>query len=125
MAEPRIPARRTPARAWLLASLLALVWTLLPRSALAHDDGHATATTHVVTLEGMQFVPATLEAKPGERIEWVNKDLVPHTVTSTFGAFDSHSIAPGASWTYTADKPGSYPYTCQFHPGMLGTVVVR
>ncbi|MDQ3967520.1 MAG: plastocyanin/azurin family copper-binding protein [Thermoproteota archaeon] len=28
------------------------------------------------------------------------------------------------SFTYTFDKEGEYPYFCDIHPGMVGTVLV-
>ena len=80
--------------------------------------------THTVTIEGMQFTPAALTVKKGDTIVWVNKDLVPHTVTSP-GAFDSKSIADGQSWQYTATSKGEYQYTCTFHPTMKATIRVE
>jgi len=61
----------------------------------------------------------------GDAITWINKDLVPHTVTSQAGGFDSGAIAPGASWTFTATRPGEFPYTCTFHPIMQAVLHVR
>ena len=66
-----------------------------------------------------------LTVKPGERVTWVNKDLFPHTVTAAAHAFDSGSIAAGASWTYVAGKTGEYAYGCTFHPTMKGILKVQ
>jgi plastocyanin len=82
------------------------------------------AGKHTVRIEGMQFAPATLTVKRGEQVVWVNQDLVPHTATAP-KAFDSRSIAPGASWKMTAKKPGRYEYVCSFHPTMKATLVVE
>lgn len=84
----------------------------------------AAAATHVVTIEGMKYAPATLTVKKGDKVRWRNKDVVPHTVTAA-GRFDSKEIAAGASWTWTARKAGTYEYICTYHPGMKATVVVR
>jgi plastocyanin len=76
----------------------------------------------------MHFQPQNLTVKPGDRIQWVNKDLFPHTATghnSTGAAFDSGSIAPGASWTYVVATPGEYAYACTFHPTMTARLTVR
>jgi plastocyanin len=98
----------------------------MPQGALAAENGEGTSpVAHIVTIEGMRFEPATLTVKPGDRVTWVNKDLVPHTVTAISQAFDSQSIAADASWTYTAGKPGSYSYVCRFHPGMQGILIVQ
>ena len=80
--------------------------------------------THTVTIEGMQFTPATLTINAGDTIVWVNKDLFPHTATAA-GVFDSKSIGDGQSWQYTAASKGEYPYTCTFHPTMKATVRVE
>lgn len=84
----------------------------------------AQADTHTVRIEGMQFVPATLTVKSGDRIVWENEDLVPHTATAAPG-FDSGSIGPGRRWTQAAAKPGRYEVVCRFHPGMKATLVVQ
>jgi plastocyanin len=85
----------------------------------------ANAATHTVKIEGMQFQPATITAKAGDRIVWRNADLVPHTVTAR-GRFDSGAIAPGRSWEHQVPAtPGRYDYICTFHPGMKATLVVQ
>jgi plastocyanin len=58
-------------------------------------------------------------------VTWVNKDPFPHTVTSAAGGFDSHEIAPGKSWKYTATKKGEFAYICIFHPTMKATLKVE
>ena len=73
----------------------------------------------------MHFVPATLRLRRGERVEWVNNDLVPHTVTARDGSFDSGSIAAGASWTWVADRAGSVAYACAYHPDMTASVAIQ
>lgn len=84
----------------------------------------ARAETHTIKIEGMQFVPATITAKAGDRIVWQNADLVPHTATLQ-GRFDSGAIAPGKSWAHAVPPRGRYEYVCTFHPGMKATLVVQ
>ncbi|WP_309491350.1 cupredoxin domain-containing protein [Trinickia mobilis] len=95
----------------------------MPTAPAAHAD--AAPGTFVVTIEQMRFDPPVLTVRRGDRVVWVNQDLVPHTASATSKAFDSHSIAPNASWSYVARTPGNYPYGCDFHPTMRGTLVVR
>jgi hypothetical protein len=48
-----------------------------------------------------------------------------HTVTAAEGAdFDSGSIAPGDTFTFTPTTAGTVSYVCTFHPGMRGTIDV-
>ena len=84
----------------------------------------AWAAKHVVTIEGMQFSPASVTAVAGDEIVWVNKDLVAHTATAD-GHFDSRTIEPGQTWRYVARAPGTYAYRCALHPTMKATLVVE
>jgi plastocyanin len=55
---------------------------------------------------------------------WTNNDNMPHTVTSTSGAFHSGNMAPDQTFTYTFTSPGTYNYVCSYHSWMKGTVTV-
>lgn len=104
--------------------MLAVVLTAVLGSTLP-VSGVAGPVTHYVVIEQMRFNPPTLTVQRGDRIEWMNRDLFAHTASSTSKAFDSGSIAVNASWSYVASRPGSYPYLCNFHPTMRGTLNVR
>lgn len=82
-------------------------------------------SAHTIVIENMQFNPAKLTVRRGERIVWVNKDLFPHTVTSAAKAFDSGGIAASGSWSFTPRKAGDYAYGCTFHPTMKATITVQ
>ena len=112
--------RRAPALFALVGSVLAVC--ILPGAAAETRPG---PQTHTITIENVQYNPQQLTVKRGDRIVWINKDLFPHTVTSTTHAFDSGSIAPNAKWTYVARKSGEYAYTCTFHPTMKAQLTVR
>lgn len=84
------------------------------------------AATYIVTIEGMEFRPSTLVLHRGDRVVWVNQDLVPHTATAADGkGFDSGHIAPGASWEHVVQGQGSLPYVCTLHPTMQAVLEVR
>jgi plastocyanin len=87
--------------------------------------GPLAAASYVVTIEQMRFDPPSVTVHRGDSIVWINKDLVAHTVSADAKDFASGSIAPGASWRYTAGKPGRHAYTCEFHPVMHGTLTVE
>ena len=77
------------------------------------------------------FIPNPVTISVGEIVTWVNTDNAAHTVTSGTpaggldGIFDSSLImAGGASFSYTFDEAGTYPYHCMVHPWMTGSVVV-
>ncbi len=95
-------------------------------SIAASGPGVPTAgQPRTVVIENVQFNPPSLAVRSGERITWINKDLFPHTATADAKVFDSNAIAPNASWTWVAGKPGIYAYTCTFHPTMKATITVQ
>ena len=71
----------------------------------------------------MKFVPERLEVAAGDRITWVNKDFLPHTVTAK--AIESGDLGEGKTFTYVAKNPGEIAYICRLHPVMHGTIVVK
>jgi len=82
-------------------------------------------------IEGGRFIPASITVRPGDRVEWTNNDLFPHTVTATAKRpdqkpiFDSGAVAPGTSWALTVSgTAGAFDYICIFHLGMKGTMKV-
>lgn len=84
----------------------------------------AWCATHTIVIEGMRFQPAELVVKRGDRVVWVNQDVVPHTATAAKG-FDSATIAPGASWSTTLKQSGRHDYLCTLHPMMKARLVVK
>jgi plastocyanin len=79
-----------------------------------------------VGLRDNAFEPRTVTVPAGTTVQWTNRGQRPHTVTSDAGAWDSGSVAPGASYSYKFTQPGTYPYHCGHHPmEMRGVVVVK
>jgi plastocyanin len=94
-------------------------------TAVSISKASAAEQAHVIVIENVQFNPQSLTIKRGARVKWTNKDLFPHSATSTAQAFDSKAIAPTAAWTWIAHEPGIYTYICTFHPTMKGTITVQ
>ena len=83
----------------------------------------AQAATIQVTIDKLAFAPASVTAKVGDTIEWVNKDGFAHTATATNKDFDV-SVAAGKSGTVVLKKAGAVDYFCKFHPNMKARVTV-
>lgn len=81
--------------------------------------------THTVEIRGFAYIPATLRVAPGDTVVWINRDVVPHTVTDEGTAWDSGSLDAEATWRIVADSAASGEYYCVFHPTMRGELVVR
>jgi plastocyanin len=84
------------------------------------------AAAPVVTIKNFEYT-VTKSVAPGAEVASVNNDSEAHTITSTKkGAFDVKVDPAGATATFRAPaKPGTYPFVCQFHAGMKGTLVVK
>src|SRR4029453_17095772 len=76
-----------------------------------------------VAIQNFAFGPSNVTVKVGDKITWTNDDDAPHTVTG--GELDSGNLAKGASFTFTADKPGPISYICAIPPTMKGTLTVQ
>jgi len=76
----------------------------------------------------LDFTPSTVVLVIGvnNTVVWRNNDNVIHTASGTnFTGFTTGNIQPGASASYTFNTAGTYPYHCIYHPGMVGTVIVK
>ena len=85
----------------------------------------AAAASHTVLIEGMKFSPDKLLVKKGDTVVWLNRDIVPHTVTDKKKSFDSGVVNAGASWKYVPNKAGKFEYTCLLHPVMKAALEVQ
>jgi plastocyanin len=84
----------------------------------------ASSASDTITIQDFKFGPATLTVKHGAKVTVANSDSTTHTATADGGAFDTGDLDPGASKTITLSKAGTYPYHCQIHSFMKGTIVV-
>jgi plastocyanin len=99
-----------------------LLLAVLPLLALGPGDA-AVPKIHTVVMSNMRFGPMPSDLKAGDRIVWINRDLVPHTATSGSGGFDIR-LDGGARKSMTVARAGSFPVVCRFHPGMRATLKV-
>jgi plastocyanin len=95
-------------------------------------DGECTvpasaAGATVVFIRDFAFVTSQVRVRPGERVVWVNCESsdVSHTSTSDGAGWDSGLLAPGDFYERAFPQAGSFPYHCEPHPGMTGTVIVE
>ena len=81
-------------------------------------------TTVAVAIQDNAFQPPTISVQPGSTVRWTNNGSHNHTVTAQDNSWDSGDIAPGATYSATFQRPGTYAYYCRHHAGMQGTIVV-
>jgi plastocyanin len=87
------------------------------------------------------FVPATVNCKVGDTVNWTNPGVITHSVTcdpaqavdkangvlpAGVQAFDSGNMEQDATYSHTFTVKGTYKYFCKLHEamGMVGTVIV-
>lgn len=90
-----------------------------------------------VTMKGFAFSPHILTIKAGTTVTWTNDDSVPHNVVSAdsisltaapTSMFNSGTMSPGATFSFTFSKAGTYYYVCTIHKtiaAMHAEVVVQ
>lgn len=98
-----------------LLALTSLAWVMM--FAPAH------AETIQVVVDKLVFSPAEVNARVGDTIEWVNKDVLAHTATVK-GDWDV-MIPPKKNATFVIKKAGSVEYYCRFHPNMKGRITAQ
>ena len=117
--------RRLPVVVVLLAVVAAAtVATAAPASAGGGCHRPATeARGTTLALTEMCFSPTVLRVEPGAEVTVVNRDPVAHPLSRPGG--DWYWDGEGGSRTTARmDQPGTYPFFCFAHPGMVGVVVV-
>lgn len=98
-----------------------------PSAAPPTSSGPAQSGSVKVRYEGIAINPTAITVKTGTVITWTNYDDTPHNVTAQSGpaTFTSMDFSKGASYSYTATKPGVIHYLCTIHPAsMQGTITV-
>jgi plastocyanin len=82
----------------------------------------------IVIIRDFAFTPAQVQVRPGTKVTWVNcgapgEDA--HTSTADGGTWTSQLLAPGATFTREFPTAGAFPYHCEPHPQMTGSVTVE
>ena len=74
----------------------------------------------------MAFHPEVLEVRRGDTVVWINRDMVPHTATSSLRpGWNTGPLPQGKVGQYVATHRGEDAYFCELHPTMLGRLIVR
>ena len=100
---------------WILLALIVAPVGLLSTS--------AHAATIQIVMEKLGYAPAEVQAKVGDTIEWVNKDILAHTATARDGSWNV-IIAPNKTEKQVLQKSGAFDYYCKYHPNMTGKLTV-
>lgn len=86
-------------------------------------SGEAQRSEKVKIVE-FTYEPDPVTVQVGGKVIWQNEDMAPHTATADDGSFDTGTLEKGKIGSETFKQAGSYPYFCEIHPDMRGTVEV-
>lgn len=136
-----------PRRGSALLVLAVLVGLGFPAAATAFSGSSVLATTSPqitqisivngagTTQSSLGFSPDTVTVVIGvnNTVTWTNNDntmdangyLPTHVLATNDSSFTSPGLNPGDTFTYTFTTPGTFPYHCNVHPWMRGTVIVK
>jgi plastocyanin len=90
-------------------------------------SGQSSASRRItIVLRDYAYHPANVAVPAGSAVTFTNRDSTAHTASSSSApsAFDTGTMNPGQSKTIIFRTPGTYPYYCQFHAFMHGTIAV-
>lgn len=116
--------------------MLPIIFTLYSCSNYAgsnnsNSNSNNTPGKNEVWMQNISYNPDSLSVSQGTTVTWTNKDQVNHTVTSGVpgspnGIFDSGTVSPGKTFTFTFDSTGTFKYYCKIHlDRMTGVVTVH
>jgi plastocyanin len=84
----------------------------------------AAPRSYVVTIDKLKFGPFPSGLHKGDKILWVNRDILRHTATATNHSFDV-DLQPGAKSLTVLKSAGLISVFCRYHPGMRGVLSVK
>ena len=87
-----------------------------------HSTPETEGTGAEVTIAGC-FHPTVLRVEPNTRVTFRNTDRYAHVVIGQSWSV-SGQMGPAATAEVAFPRPGTFPYACPLHPGMVGVVVV-
>ncbi len=89
-------------------------------SAASSSSQHDVQATDAET-----FSPENLTISVGDGVQWTSEDKA-HTVTFSDPSLPSRDYLPsGDSFYVVFDQAGTFAYVCEFHDGMIGTIIVE
>lgn len=79
---------------------------------------------YTIEIKQMKFIPAEITVHKGDKITFVNHDLVTHDITDDPGkTWTSSALPADESWSMTVTQSSNY--YCTLHPTMKGKVAVE
>ena len=77
------------------------------------------------TFDEYAFEPRRVRVSVGDKVTWANNGTLAKTVAAQDSSWSTRSIAPGKTGSVTFKTPGTYTYSTEEYPFMLGQLVVE
>ena len=97
-------------RLWAAAAAAAASLIFVPAAEAAEPR------VHTIVMTQMRFGAIPAGIRTGDVIVWVNRDMVPHTATTT-GVFDV-DVPARQSRRMRVTRAGRFVFFCRYHPTM-------
>jgi plastocyanin len=105
------------------SALLMVPWSGIGSAGGGCHAGPSQGTGDAVQMVKACFTPSILHVGSGAEVTFTNRDPLVHNVSANgWGQYDD--MAQGDAFTVRFEKPGIYPFACNYHPGMTGAIVV-
>lgn len=92
---------------------------------VSSGDTEAAVNAVAVDIVDFSFSPDPLDIAVGTTVTWTNQDAQAHTATGEGNAWTTDKLDQGQSASVTFDEAGTFPYHCEYHPNMSGTINVQ
>lgn len=89
--------------------------------------GGAATDEVAIDIVDFDFDPAEVAVPVGTTVTWTNAGPTDHTTVAYIDGtivWASDILHPGATFSYTFAEPGTFPYRCGLHQGMLASITV-
>lgn len=94
---------------------------------MRHIPQNATPPAARVVVEDVYYWTDTVRVAAGDVVEWINRDIIDHTVSfeGKSGRRLSGKLKANGTYAVRFDTPGVYKYYCDPHPSMRAVVIVK
>lgn len=79
---------------------------------------------HVIEIRNFKFSPARITVRPGDKVTWVNRDIVPHTATADDKSWDTGTLSSKRPRSVLMTGDIRAAYYCRFHPKMTAELEI-
>jgi plastocyanin len=104
-------------------TLVLMLASTVGTAAASPGTNHQVAAAKNVAIKDNFFSPAMVQIYKGDSVKWTNQGARTHTTTSDTGLWNK-TLSPGATFTRTFNRLGTFRYHCNIHPSMKGAVKV-